>query len=82
MSLVIGFLSVVPGYALGHVEPVDDLGDGRTVEAVEVIVLFLDLAVFLHYAGVQTVGDRLGVVGVLELVVVSLDLSLGHSGTV
>ena len=72
-------LLLVLGDPGGLLEPEDDLGDGRAVEAVDLGDLFDDLAVLLDDPGVQAVGDRGLVLLVDDALVIGLDLGLGDA---
>ena len=67
------------GHAFGLLQPVDNLLDGWSVEAVHLPDLLHQLAVFFHQTAVQAIGYRSFVLGVLHGGIESLGLGLCHA---
>jgi hypothetical protein len=78
-----GFDDLLLLLVLGHsgrlLEPADDLGDGRPVEAVDPGDLLDDPAVRLDDARVEAVGDRRLIFRVDDAFIIGLDLGLGDA---
>ena len=67
--LRVAALAVVLRHLVGLPQPADDGLDGLAIQTVSLIHVFIKFAVLFHQFGVQSVTDRLVVVGLAHLVV-------------
>ena len=69
-------LAIVLRHLVGLLQPADDGLDGLAVQAVGLVDVLIDLAVFLHQLGVQSIANRRFVVGLAHLVVEGFHITL------
>ena len=69
-------LAVVLRHLVGLLQPTNDGLDGLAIQTVSLVNIFINLAIFFHQLGIQSIANGLGIVGLAHLVIEGLHITL------